>query len=273
MGVNNSSIKCVQPMMKYFQNNDKADFGKILRAVILDDVSHSIPPFFRTNLYLQQIDPENIFYTGEGNKEKALWQSKDYLLDLIDFISSSEYTPLKKVSKESQSKRDKLFRCDGETVGEAKKEIQNGKRTGWFVFEGATHPDVFIVTNDFIIIIEAKWTEKTTTTYTTNLKNRDQMIRHIQGAINYKKDPKNKCQDKRIIAFYIVDERFLDKEKNKYIRTRDGFNNALDKDSIKPENRDEIINAYTGYITWQKIKKEFPEILLPKEIEAEKSHV
>lgn len=119
--------------------------------------------------------------------------------------------------------------------------------------EGNTHPDIFVETDKYIIVIEAKWTEKTTTTKTTYLKNRDQLIRHIEGAINY-------SPQKEVLAFYIVDEDdFL---KNSQInRTKlsfNGFISTLQSETVQKTNLFERIkSAYKGYTTWQKLEESF----------------
>lgn len=119
--------------------------------------------------------------------------------------------------------------------------------------EGNTHPDIFVKTDKYIIVVEAKWTEATTTTKTTYLKNRDQLIRHIEGAINY-------ASQKEVLAFYIVDEDDFLKhnQKNRTKLSLIGFVSALRRETVQKPNLSEAIkSAYKGYTTWQKLEESF----------------
>jgi uncharacterized protein YciI len=119
--------------------------------------------------------------------------------------------------------------------------------------EGNTHPDIFVETDKYIIVVEAKWTEATSTTKTTYLKNRDQLIRHIEGAINY-------APQKEVLAFYIVDEDdFLNNNQNNRTKlSLNGFISTLQSEPVqKPNLSKKIKSAYKGYTTWQKIEESF----------------
>lgn len=72
---------------------------------------------------------------------------------------------------------------------EAKYDTLNPADRMWYLFEGFTNPDIFIEGDDYVIVCEGKWTEPHITTTTKYLSSkgeyRNQMIRHIQGALNY----------------------------------------------------------------------------------------
>ena len=53
---------------------------------------------------------------------------------------------------------------------------------GWHIFEGHTQPDIFIETDDLIVVIEGKRTEKKPTTTTKWMHGRNQMLRHLDCA-------------------------------------------------------------------------------------------
>ncbi len=105
-------------------------------------------------------------------------------------------------------------------------------------------------------MIEAKWTEKGTTKCTTYLENRDQLIRHIEGAINYNRE-------KEVIAFYIVDKDFVNvgkiEEGNRFDLSKKGFNVTLKKEKVcnKGLLLSKIQSAYKGYTTWQEMENIF----------------
>ena len=94
----------------------------------------------------------------------------------------------------------------------------------WYIFEGPTNPDIFIECDEYVIVCEGKWTEPHITTKTTHLnqenEKRNQMIRHIQGALNY--------TNKEVIAFYIVDENCNYKND----LTREAFESQMNQETI-----------------------------------------
>jgi hypothetical protein len=53
---------------------------------------------------------------------------------------------------------------------------------GWYVLEGYTSPDVYLVTPEALIVVEGKRTEAGSTTSTTWMAGRHQMLRHIDAA-------------------------------------------------------------------------------------------
>ena len=122
----------------------------------------------------------------------------------------------------------------------------------WYIFEGCTNPDIYIEGDDYVIICEGKWTEPHITTKTSHLcdeyEHRSQMIRHIQGALN--------STNKKVYAFYIVD---ADCGYTNDL-TLDALKKQLKDETIKPDNIEQIIGAFYGYVTWQQIEKAIPTI-------------
>jgi hypothetical protein len=86
-------------------------------------------------------------------------------------------------SEPSGDLRRRLAAGDAETVQEALRLLRTSNEArGWYIFEGPTCPDVLLIANDAIVVIEGKRTEKTTTTGTTWLTGRHQIWRHIDAA-------------------------------------------------------------------------------------------
>lgn len=250
MTLYNSSEYRVVPLVKSIQG----DFDALNRVLSLVGVSVDSMPL-------------TYFY---GANEKKLKPTKQHLLALIDHIRDRDHYELKKEKESylsslgSRPERQTLFFGSKEEramiAEEAKALIEknydslsaNSRR--WFSFEAYTHPDLFIEGEDYIILCEAKWTERGITKHTTHLcaneEQRSQMIRHIQGALNY--------SDKRIIAFYIVDAEC------KYLRnvTKEVFSEDIAKETIhiSSEERKRIVDSFYGYTTWQDIKKLIPDV-------------
>lgn len=206
--------------------------------------------------------PITYFY---GANEKKLKPTKQHLLSLVDYIRDRDHTSSKEEKEKylktlgRRPERYTLFFGSKEerakVAEEAKDLIEMGYDTlsanskVWYVFEEFSHPDIFIEGEDYIIICEAKWTEREITSHTKHLpangEQRLQMLRHIQGALNY--------SDKRVIAFYIVDAEC------KYLKdlTKEAFATSLEKEAIpiSPEERSRIVDSFYGFTTWQEIKK------------------
>ena len=246
MGRYNSSVYRVRPLMQVVEK-DIAAFHKLLSLV-------GIAPLGIPNIYL---------YDGEGCAEKQLKPSKRHLAGLISYMAEKDHTGV----SVTNAKRRRLFFPDPSmsnsreaTCRAALAELEENydallpTNRAWYVFEGFTNPDIFIEGDDYVIVCEGKWTEPHITTKTTNLsadnEYRNQMVRHIQGALNY--------TNKKVYAFYIVDkgcgyEADL---------STDAFAAQLEKETIEipGKEKEEIIRAFYGYTTWQDIKNVLPAV-------------
>ena len=179
--------------MEYIEGNDGA-FETLLSSVGIEPLGK----------------PEVYRYNGEECNEMQLKPTKKHLMALVDIMATKDHG-----SSDIKNENRRALFCGASAEREdackrAKRELEEkyGELTSssraWFVFEGFTNPDIFIEGEDFVIVCEGKWTEPHITTVTTHLSGageyRNQMIRHIQGALNYTSDT-----GKRVYAFYIVD--------------------------------------------------------------------
>lgn len=246
MGKFNSSIHRVRPLMDVIKNDFQA-YKSFLELIHIEGAGI----------------PQSYWYDGSDCKEKQLKPSKQHLIKLIEYFSEKDFGNI-----EIKNKKRKQLCCSDpknansrieakmEAIEELEKSYDSMKASGklWYVFEGFTNPDIFIEGEDYVIVCEGKWTEPHITTHTTNLKSkeeyRNQMIRHIQGALNY--------TDKKVYAFYIVDEDcgYLDQ------LNKEMFMEHISRETIKIEEseKEKILNAYKGYVTWQKIETVFTNI-------------
>ena len=250
MGKYNSSTYRVVPLMEHIKNN-------------LERISQLLSLF---NISVKSL-PNEYFY---GDNEKLLKPSLDHLINLVDYLGRA---PLHK-EKNASGNRFILFSGSPTERKEKAKEAigllkrvypnMNSNTKAWYIFEGYTHPDIFIEGEDYIILAEGKWTEREITTHTEHLlenngEYRNQMIRHIQATLNY--------SSKKIYAFYLVDEEcgYLDD------LTKESFEKQLDKETITLsfDNKKRIKEDFYGYSTWQDIENIFPSIrfLSRKEID------
>jgi len=137
------------------------------------------------------------FADGTGGKERSLSPPVGLLSWLIRNLSSSG----SKSSDETKAKRQALAAGDPATIREALEllrspEPSSGK--GWHILEGPTSPDVYIETDDLLVVIEGKRTEHGPTTSTTFMRVRHQMLRHIDCAYEI-------CGRKQVLGFFIVE--------------------------------------------------------------------
>ena len=251
MGKYDSSKYRVRPLMEIVKNDFDA-YKKVISLLNIDDFKN-----------MDDIGkPLEYYYdSGNGCKEKQLKPTKEHLEKLIIYVSKKDFgNAVVKNSKRRQlcipEKENPNSREDAyeEAIKALHKNYDKLTPTSraWYVFEGFTNPDIFIEAEDYVIVCEGKWTESDITTHTTNLCEKDeyrnQMIRHIQGALNY--------TDKKVYAFYIVDEGCGYEEKLKI----DNFPNLVEDETIEIEKPEKIIEAYKGYITWQQIKEIIPNV-------------
>lgn len=244
MGRYNSSIYRVRPLMEYLENDYDA-FLSVLSLVGIDLLSK----------------PTTYRYDGVSCTEKQLKPTKRHLLALISLMATKQHG---KVSIKGQN-RSKLFlgepdvrqaACEkAKAELEAKYDTLTVQDRPWYIFEGFTNPDIFIEGDDYVIVCEGKWTEPHITATTTYLcsagEYRNQMIRHIQGALNY--------SNKKVYAFYIVDAKCGYTE----ALNKESFNRQLELETIQPDDieKGKISNAFYGYTTWQAIHEKLPQIV------------
>jgi hypothetical protein len=109
--------------------------------------------------------------------ERSLRPPISLLSWLIRNIGSVSDGPFESVDRE------RLAAGDPEIVEKALRFLRSeGADRAWYIFEGPTSPDVFLVAPDVLVVIEGKRTELTATTETKWLPGRHQIWRHLDAA-------------------------------------------------------------------------------------------
>lgn len=126
---------------------------------------------------------------------------------------------------------------------------------GWHIFEGRTQPDIFIETDDLIVVIEGKRTEKEPTTTTKWMQGRNQMLRHLDCAWETR-------GGKQLIGFFIVEGNGLSEDvpPDWHTFAADTISRSTIASSLPHRGREEqdgIASCFTGVTTWQRICGEF----------------
>lgn len=242
MGIFNSTKTRVQPLFDYL-SDDVDQLNKFF----------SLFPGFRDRIARPVI---NIFY---GETEIGIPPSLSILKWCIDNLDKLSIPMDYGVSKSSPSypKRKELFANNQNIIEEAKRLLCQSRlpQKAWYIFEGYTHPDVFIETGDLILIGEAKRTEEKLTSATSWLKQRDQLIRHIDSVID---------TNKKVLSFILLDPSQKEKYGLNNYENLSFFERSLfhrDKKTIK-----KCMDSYIGFCTWDEIEVRFG-IKFPKSTE------
>jgi hypothetical protein len=199
-----------------------------------------------------------------GKNEKKIPASKSMLIWMLNNIQELNKLPNYGASNDKSKtyrKRELLFSGDSKTFEEAIEAVENSDKisgNNWYNFEGKTSPDIFIKTKDSIFIGEAKRTERKITTETLWLKNRDQLIRHIDSLLDQEKD---------IYSFYILEGKTF---KKNYEESMKLYNDkSYFERNLKHRNEEEVNRAFQsfiGFIFWEDLANQFgvifPETIL-----------
>jgi len=139
-------------------------------------------------------------------------------------------------------------------------DLLRNRRNGvdWHIFEGKTKPDVFLETENAIVVIEGKRTEGGPTTETKWMKIRHQILRHIDCAWEIR-------GNKTVIGFFIVDQTKCDpgdpsskwEEYEQGTTSQEALCHSLPHRG--PEEQMNISRCFTGVTTWQQVCSEFSD--------------
>lgn len=246
MGKYNSSIYRVRPLMECLEK----DYDAFLAVLSLVGLSSFTQPTI-------------CCYDGVACSEMKLKPTKKHLSALIDRMATKQHDMVR-IKAKGHNRLALLVGNPDDRIAageQAKSELEASYDTltaqdrPWYMFEGFTNPDIFIEGEDYVIVCEGKWTEPHITTTTTYLSSageyRNQMVRHIQGALNY--------TNKRVYAFYIVDAEcgYLED------LCKESFARQLDCETIRLDDSEKmaIADAFYGFTTWQAIQKALPKIV------------
>jgi hypothetical protein len=125
----------------------------------------------------------------------------------------------------------------------------------WHIFEGETQPDVFIETDDLIVVIEGKRTEAKPTTTTKWMQGRNQMLRHLDCAWEIR-------GRKILVGFFIVEGEGVSIDIPEQWRafSTDTISPTTIASSLPhrgPAEQQGIASCFLGATTWQLVCKEF----------------
>jgi len=151
--------------------------------------------------------------------------------------------------------RQRLADGDPAAVDEALRLLRTeGAARAWYVFEGPTCPDAYLLARDAIVVIEGKRTEATITSDTTWLTGRHQMRRHLDAAWE--------VRGRRAVYGFFIVESEADGSLTDHWRSAGASRLAADALQSSFPHRssleiDAISRCYLGITTWRQVCNQF----------------
>jgi hypothetical protein len=154
--------------------------------------------------------------------------------------------------------RQRLALGDPETIERALRLLRtDGAPRAWYIFEGPTCPDVYLVTRDALVVVEGKRTERSTTNDTTWLNGRHQIWRHLDAAWEVR-------GRRAVYGFFIVESDAPSGDGSVPELWREAGKACLERSvllsSFPHRSAEEIVaisRCYLGVTTWRKVCEDF----------------
>lgn len=190
-------------------------------------------------------------------EEKSLHPPMSLLRWMIDHPNQlTKPADFEKRSQTTQEKRSALLNGDPATREEALRLLEGASAptSVWYVLEGHTRPDAFLATDDALIVVEGKRTERGATTTTTWLADRSQMLRHLDCAWDIR-------EGRRVYGFYVVEAEdgvaVPSKWWDEVAETVAERTRKASPPHRSPETQETIADGFLGVCTWQHVCREF----------------
>lgn len=216
-------------------------------------------------------------FEGKGSQDLRVidrrWRASDCGLHppislLSWLVRNLPVAPPESDTSEAAALRRLLHQGDPATIEEGLRRLRSGGNTrDWFLLEGQSYPDAFIITPDAIVVVEGKRTEAGPTTSTTWMPGRRQMLRHIDAAWEIR-------GRRSVYGLFIVEATAgsshppaVWKGAAKDTVSPEAISQSLPHRS--PEEREGIVHSFLGVTTWQAVCGEFTILVdgLPKRAE------
>ena len=261
MGNKDSSLTRVKPVFDQLFKADQTGNSWLVRLLSLPVGGNTpfLPPGCRFT----------IKDCGWGSNEKRLSAPVSLLSWLIRHPRKPTSGGLSSDPTKAGKRRQWLEGSDARRAEALRLLRHNPKNENWHIFEGQTQPDVFIETDDLLVVIEGKRTEREPTTRTKWMAGRHQMLRHLDCAHEIRG---RKC----LLGFFIVEgEDTYTAVPSKWLEFAE---HTVKHEAVfsslphrGPDEQREIAAAFIGVTTWQRVCEEFRDLgidwkLLPDKI-------
>ena len=247
MGKNDSSKTRVAPVFNQLLNDDPTGCYWLPRLISLPNGGNSL-----------SVQP-NCRFTIKEHRWDANEKKLNPPVALLSWLIRHPREPVSGILSSDPSKaeiRRKWIKGSQETIIEGLSLLRhNPKGYDWHIFEGQTQPDVFIETDDMIIVIEGKRTEREPTIKTKWMQGRNQILRHLDCAWEIR-------GEKQLLGFFIVEgnESSVEVPSQWNTFTATTISSVTISSSLPhrgPEEQQGIASCFIGVTTWQRVCKEF----------------
>lgn len=240
MGKYDSSITRVEPVFDRLLQSDPSGRDWIPSLLEL--------PKYGGHVDVSSLASSPLNAHGWGAREKRLAPP----LSLLQWLVANCSEPKSKGALgqgDTREKRRRLLERDGDTAEEALRLL--GESTGekaWYILEGSSQPDAFLATDDLIIVIEGKRTERGPTTTTNWMPNRHQILRHLDCAVEI-------LGSRSLFGFFIVEGDDMGEVGPDWIDFANFTTASANLEDSLPHRsslvREQIAKAFIGVTTWQ----------------------
>ncbi len=195
-----------EPSARRLHDSSKTRVVPVFDALLHDDPTGSgwLGPLLRLPERGGAPPPVDIPPVGEliawgwGSNEISLPAPLGLLRHLVESFASAHPEPLPE-STPARRPRELLRAGQKDELAEALAALDAGPpESGWYIFEGPSKPDVCLQTNEVIVVVEGKRTERGPTRHTDWMSCRDQMLRHIDAAWDI-------ADGRQVLGFYVVE--------------------------------------------------------------------
>lgn len=192
-----------------------------------------------------------------GKDECSLPAPKALLKHLVQIVTP-EQVNASGAKGETRAKREALARRDASVVHEAIAHIDAGHLgRKWWVLEGPSCPDATLEMPNAVLVVEGKRTEATTTSKTTWMQGRSQLIRHMDAAME-------RWPEKQVFGLLIVEgnggSEAVEPPAEWLKMSKDQTLEGMLKSSLPHRStaeRERIASRDLGVTTWQAVCQQF----------------
>jgi len=168
-------------------------------------------------------------------------------------------------------KRRRLVDRDPVTLEEALVSIERGPSgRAWYVLEAPSQPDVYLATDDVIVLVEGKRTEEGPVTSTHWMPVRHQMLRHLDAVWDIR-------EAKQVYGIYIVEAEAGSPDGKPSAEWQYAVDATVSAEALErslphrsAEERVAISDSLLGVTTWQAVCARFEiptEVLIPEVVD------
>ena len=244
MGKYDSSLTRVVPVFDELMRQDPTGEAWIHRLLSLPQHGARMLTD-RRELRLRN-SPQGVSY-GWGQHEVALQPPLSLLTWLVRNADKMDIDRLRG-SRSTIEKRRALLHRDPIVMSEALELLNRRSRgRGWHILEGPSYPDAFLDTDEAVIVIEGKRTERGPTIGTTFMSGRHQMLRHMDCAWEIR-------EQREVYGFFIVEGPKVSADWATFASetvSKGALSSSLPHRTV--EDRALIKRGFLGVTTWQEV--------------------